>query len=206
MAIAKPLQSVTMFGRWLLAVTLALAATAATAQDSACFPDATDLEGSCPAIDAPALPGYAQRLLDRLAIYESLAGKHRLSGLASYYSSFFDGRKTANGEIYRNRRISAAHLTLPLGTWIEVTARKNGRKIRMRVNDRGPYASKFMLDLSQAAAKALGVDVGNRQVEVRVVALPGEEPLPEDYAEVVAQFDRLDPVEGSEPPAITAAR
>ncbi|HEX2060768.1 MAG TPA: RlpA-like double-psi beta-barrel domain-containing protein, partial [Thermoanaerobaculia bacterium] len=94
---------------------------------------------------------------------------------------FFDGRKTANGEIFRNARYSAAHLTLPLGTWIEVKSRATGRKLRMRVNDRGPYAKKFCLDLSQAAAKYLGVDrARDRYVEVRIIALPGEEPLPED--------------------------
>lgn len=117
---------------------------------------------------------------ERLRHYRELAEKHRLSGLASYYSSFFDGRKTANGEIFRNRRYSAAHLTLPLGTWIEVTARATGKRLRLRVNDRGPYARKFMLDLSQAAARFLGVDAArDRHVEVRVIALPGEEPLPE---------------------------
>lgn len=167
---------------------------------------------SCPAIDPPVAPAFSlpveiDVLMKRLVRYEAFAGRHRLAGLASYYSSFFDGRKTANGEIYRNKRISAAHLTLPLGTLIEVTAPKNGRKIRMRVNDRGPYAPKFMLDLSQAAAKALGVEVGNRRVEVRVVGLPGEDPLPEDYAEIVARFaGDLEPREGSEPPAVSAAR
>ena len=111
--------------------------------------------------------------------YADLEADHRLSGLASYYSTFFDGRKTANGEIYRNRKFSAAHLTLPLGCWIEVTARANGRKLRLRVNDRGPYAKKFMLDLSQAAASFLGVDVApDRYVDVRLIALPGEEPPP----------------------------
>jgi rare lipoprotein A len=103
-----------------------------------------------------------------------------VDGLASYYSAFFDGRRTANGEIYRNARYSAAHLTLPLGTWIEVTARSTGRKLRMRVNDRGPYAKKFCLDLSRAAAHYLGLDTADdRHVDIRIIALPGEEPLPE---------------------------
>lgn len=118
--------------------------------------------------------------LERLQRYAELGLKHRITGLASYYSSFFDGRKTANGEIFRNRKYSAAHLTLPLGTWIEVTSRATGKKLRMRVNDRGPYAKKFCLDLSQAAARYLGVDKHpDRHVEIRIVALPGEEPLPE---------------------------
>jgi rare lipoprotein A len=120
-------------------------------------------------------------LLERMLRYSRLAVQHRLAGLASYYSGFFDGRKTANGEIFRNRKFSAAHLTLPLGCWIEVTARATGRKLRMRVNDRGPYVKKFALDLSQAAARYLGVDVApDRHVEIRIIALPGEEPLPEE--------------------------
>lgn len=123
-------------------------------------------------------------LLQRMLRYAELAAKHRVHGLASYYSSFFDGRKTANGEIYRNSKHSAAHLTLPLGTWIEVKSRATGRKLRLRVNDRGPYAKKFFLDLSQAAARYLGVDRHrDRHVEIRIIALPGEEPLPDDPRE-----------------------
>jgi rare lipoprotein A len=129
-------------------------------------------------------------LLQRLLQYTQFGLKHRINGLASYYSSFFDGRKTANGEIFRNGKFSAAHLTLPLGTWVEVKSRATGKKLRLRVNDRGPYAKKFCLDLSQAAARYLGVDRHpDRYVDVRIIALPGEEPLPEDVdvAELGAQ-------------------
>jgi len=129
-------------------------------------------------------------LEERLHRYAELEGEHQLSGLASYYSTFFDGRQTANGEIYRNRKYSAAHLTLPLGCWIEVKARATGKKLRMRVNDRGPFVKKFMLDLSQAAARYLGLDIADdRHVEVHVIALPGEEPLPDDeVVDVAAGF------------------
>ena len=136
-------------------------------------------ERSVPLAEAP----YVDRgpLLQRMLQYAQLALKHRVSGLASYYSGFFDGRKTANGEIFRNKKYSAAHLTLPLGTWVEVKSRATGKKLRLRVNDRGPYAKKFCLDLSQAAARYLGVDTHpDRYVDVRIIALPGEEPLPED--------------------------
>jgi len=55
-----------------------------------------------------------------------------------------------------------------------------GRKVRLRVNDRGPYVNKFVIDLSQAAARQIGVDVAeDRRVIVRIIALPGEEPLPD---------------------------
>jgi rare lipoprotein A len=117
----------------------------------------------------------------RILKYASLTMRHRLSGLASYYSTSLDGTLTANGERYHNKQMSAAHLTLPLGSWVEVTARATGRKLRLRVNDRGPYVNKFAIDLSQAAARFLGVDVAeDRFVMIRVIALPGEEPLPQD--------------------------
>lgn len=114
--------------------------------------------------------------------YAGLSVKHKLAGLASYYSTSLDGSLTATGERFRNRRLTAAHLTLPLGSWVEITARATGRKIRVLVNDRGPYAKKFTIDLSQAAARALGVDVAeDRYVDIRVIALPGEQPLPENW-------------------------
>ena len=123
----------------------------------------------------------SEALHARLRRYAEIGARHRLTGLASYYSSFFDGRKTANGEIFRNRKMTAAHLTLPMGTWVEVTSRATGRKLRLRVNDRGPYVNKFMLDLSQAAARFLGVDVAkDRYVSVRIIGFPGEEPIPEE--------------------------
>jgi rare lipoprotein A len=114
--------------------------------------------------------------------YAALSLKHKLGGLASYYSASLDGTLTATGDIFRNRRLTAAHLTLPLGTWVEVTSRATGKKIRVLVNDRGPYAKKFTIDLSKAAARALGVDIAeDRYVDIKVVALPGEDPLPEDW-------------------------
>ena len=114
--------------------------------------------------------------------YAALSLKHKLAGLASYYSASLDGTLTATGEIFRNRRFTAAHLTLPLGTWVEVTSRATGKRIRVLVNDRGPYAKKFTIDLSKAAARALGVDIAeDRYVDIKVVALPGEDPLPENW-------------------------
>jgi|SRR5687768_3172594 len=133
-------------------------------------------------------PAMPHPFLERFLKYSALAVKHRVAGLASYYSGFFDGRKTANGEIFRNRKFSAAHLTLPLGCWVEVTSRATGKKLRMRVNDRGPYVNKFAIDLSQAAARYLGVDVArDRYVDIRIIALPGEEPLPEEVDPVLME-------------------
>ncbi|MEO8032800.1 MAG: septal ring lytic transglycosylase RlpA family protein [Acidobacteriota bacterium] len=127
----------------------------------------------------------------RVTRYAEVAARHRLCGLASYYSASLEGTLTANGERYHNRRLTAAHLTLPLGSWVEVKSRATGRTLRLRVNDRGPYVHKFMLDLSYAAAHALGVDEAeDRHVDVRIVALPGEEPLPDntvDWASASAE-------------------
>jgi len=112
--------------------------------------------------------------------YAAVSVKHKLDGLASYYSTSLNGTLTANGERYYNKQLSAAHLTLPLGCWVEVTSMATGRKVRLRVNDRGPYVNKFVIDLSQAAARRIGVDVAaDRRVLVRIIGLPGEEPLPD---------------------------
>jgi len=120
--------------------------------------------------------GDALKLLER---YTAVESRHRLTGLASYYSDSLDGTLTANGERYHRKKLSAAHLTLPLGTWVEVTSKATGKRIRLRVNDRGPYVKKFCLDLSHAAAHALGVDVSaDRTVMIRILELPGQTPLP----------------------------
>lgn len=119
---------------------------------------------------------YRERLLRVIAVER----RNRLTGLASYYSRSLDGTLTATGEIFRNRHHTAAHLTLPLGCVVEVRSLATGRKIRVRVNDRGPYVHKFVIDLSRAAAHALGVDVAeDRSVVIRIIKLPGEDPLPE---------------------------
>ena len=160
------------------------------------LPSCYEYAAAAPPQPPPSPSPSPDPLLQRMLRYAELAVKHRVNGLASYYSSFFDGRKTANGEVFRNGKFSAAHLTLPLGTWVEVKARATGRKLRLRVNDRGPYAKKFCLDLSQAAAHFLGVDVAaDRHVEVRIIALPGEEPLPDDV-----DFSKVDAL-----PTVTAS-
>jgi rare lipoprotein A len=119
--------------------------------------------------------------VERLLKYTAVESRHRLTGLASYYSNSLDGTLTANGEHYHMKKLSAAHLTLPLGCWVEIKSKATGKRIRLRVNDRGPYAHKFVIDLSRSAARALGVDVAeDRSVWIRIIALPGEEPLPEE--------------------------
>ncbi len=93
-------------------------------------------------------------------------------GIASWYGEEFRGRRTANGEIFDPRRLTAAHPTLPLPSLVEVTNLENGRSIRVRVNDRGPFYGGRIIDLSEAAAAALGFrEQGIARVRVRFLAL-----------------------------------
>ena len=78
-------------------------------------------------------------------------------GLASWYGSFHQGLITASGEIFDMTRLTAAHRSLPLGTRVRVTNMENGRVVRVRVNDRGPYVPGRIVDLSRQAAQALGM-------------------------------------------------
>ncbi|MFQ5988705.1 MAG: septal ring lytic transglycosylase RlpA family protein [Candidatus Methylomirabilales bacterium] len=78
-------------------------------------------------------------------------------GVASWYGPKFHGRRTASGEVFNMHQLTAAHRTLPLGTWVQVTHLENGRSIRVRINDRGPFVEGRIIDLSYAAARSLGM-------------------------------------------------
>src|ERR1035441_4993721 len=93
---------------------------------------------------------------------ESTGGER---GLASWYGKEFDGLPTASGETFRPEKISAAHRTLPLGTVVDVTNEKNGKTVRVRINDRGPFVAGRILDLSKAAAQEIA-SVGDGVVPV----------------------------------------
>jgi len=102
---------------------------------------------------------------------ESSAGYDR-TGVASWYGRDFHGKLTANGERYDMHALSAAHKTLPLPTLVRVTNLENGRSMVVRINDRGPFVKSRIIDLSYAAAKALGYDQKGT-TRVRVQALDG---------------------------------
>lgn len=91
-------------------------------------------------------------------------------GTASYYSDKFNGRKTANGEIYNSKKMTAAHNKLPLGTWIKVTNLSNKKSVVVKVNDRLHPKNKRLVDLSRAAAQKLGY-VGKGLTKVKVEVL-----------------------------------
>ncbi len=78
-------------------------------------------------------------------------------GLISYYGNEFAGNKTASGEMYDPSELTAAHRSLPFNTTLEVTNLDNGKKVKVRVNDRGPFKRSRILDVSLAAAKKLGL-------------------------------------------------
>ena len=94
-------------------------------------------------------------------------------GTASWYGEYFDGKPTASGEPYDMYDMTAAHLTLPLGSYVKVTNLRNGRAIVVRVNDRGPIVPGRIIDLSYGAAVALGYDKrGLQRVRLDVVKPP----------------------------------
>lgn len=96
-------------------------------------------------------------------------------GIASWYGSQFQGRLTANGEIFDKERLSAAHTTLPMPSLVEVQNLENGRRITVRLNDRGPFVDDRIIDLSRAAATELGFQAkGLAKVRVRYL---GHAPL-----------------------------
>jgi rare lipoprotein A len=95
------------------------------------------------------------------------------AGLASWYGYAHQGKRTASGELYDPRDLTAAHRTLPLGTRLMVTNLDNGRVVQVRVNDRGPFVRWRLVDLSYAAAGVLGATArGVFPVRLRVISLP----------------------------------
>lgn len=107
------------------------------------------------------------------------------SGTASWYGGGdgFAGKPTASGEIFDPSHLTAAHKTLPLGTWLEVEDLDNHRKVVVKVNDRGPFVRGRILDLSKAAAERLGMlGSGTAEVRIRTVDIH-DKPVPLDPAE-----------------------
>lgn len=92
------------------------------------------------------------------------------SGEASWYAEKFEGRLTASGERFDAGALTAAHRTLPLGSHVRVRSLATGKSVVVRINDRGPYVKKRIIDLSYAAAKALGLtDARSMQVQIERV-------------------------------------
>jgi rare lipoprotein A len=94
-------------------------------------------------------------------------------GIASWYGHPFDGRRTSSGEIYNMHAMTAAHRTLPFGTKVRVHDLENGQTVVVRINDRGPFVAGRIIDLSYAAAKAMGM-TGTALVRLQILK-PGQE-------------------------------
>ena len=93
-------------------------------------------------------------------------------GIASYYGKKFHKKRTANGKIFNMYKVSAAHKSYPLGTKVRVTNLENGKSLKLIINDRGPFVSGRIIDLSYKAAKKLGfVNQGTVKVRIDVLRL-----------------------------------
>ena len=107
-----------------------------------------------------------------LSAKRSFAKGYIQKGKASWCGSKFHGKHTASGERYNMYAMTAAHKSLPIGTYVEVTRLQNGRSVTVRINDRGPFVPGRIIDLSYKAAKELGITKrGDASVRIRVVQL-----------------------------------
>ncbi|MBP7346369.1 MAG: hypothetical protein RL135_1164 [Bacteroidota bacterium] len=90
------------------------------------------------------------------------------TGMASFYADKYVGRKTSNGEKFKQNKLTAAHKTLPFGTKVKVTNLSNGQSVKVRINDRGPFIQGRIIDLSKKAAKKIDlVNAGVTKVTIR---------------------------------------
>jgi peptidoglycan lytic transglycosylase len=111
----------------------------------------------------PPAPAYPQRILTRE------------TGIASWYGHPYHGRAAADGEIYDMEKLTAAHRTLPFGTWVRVTNLGNQKSVDVRIIDRGPFIDGRIIDVSHAAAEALDmVRAGLAKVRVDVLSMANE--------------------------------
>ena len=118
------------------------------------------------------LAACASRQPSAPAVNPRPAAGVREEGVASWYggNDGFEGKPTASGEIYDGNQMTAAHRTLPLGTVVDVENLENGKTLRVRINDRGPFVKGRIIDLSRTAARELGV-IGPGTVNVRLTII-----------------------------------
>lgn len=113
-------------------------------------------------------PSAAERQPPVIGLYEE-------AGVASWYGVPFDGHRTSDGEIYDMHQFTAAHRTLPFNSVVRVTNLTNGKQTEVRINDRGPFVANRVIDLSYAAAQAIGM-VGPGTAQVRLDLVSGSSP------------------------------
>lgn len=130
---------------------------------------------ACTASRPEKIPGYPNPYKVFNRWYQPIPSAKGFSqtGTASWYGKKFHGRKTANGEIYNMYALTAAHKTLPLGTWLYVENTENGKTVKVRVNDRGPFVGERIIDLSYKAALAIDMTGnGTATVKIRAIGKP----------------------------------
>jgi len=99
--------------------------------------------------------------------------------MASWYGEPYNGRRSANGEIYDMEQLTAAHRTLPFDTWVEVDDLDNGKHVDVRITDRGPFVAGRIIDLSRAAAREIDLlGPGVARVRLRVIEVPHPSAVP----------------------------
>jgi rare lipoprotein A len=127
--------------------------------------------------NSEATPAHASSVVSKPEIRKQASKKAPYQiGTASWYGSYFDGKPTASGEAYDMYDLTAAHPTLPLGSYVRVTNLHNGRAVIVRVNDRGPIVQGRIIDLSYGAAEILQFQQkGLQRVRLDVVK-PGNRP------------------------------
>ncbi len=110
-------------------------------------------------------------------------------GIASWYGPGFHGKLTSSGEVFDQNKMTAAHRSLPLGSRVLVTNERNGRRVEVTINDRGPFVPGRIVDLSKAAAVRLGMlEAGTAPVRVEVLNLPPDSSYRVKYAVQIASF------------------
>jgi rare lipoprotein A len=123
------------------------------------------------ALAAAAIAGCARRR--RVPAVRPLTVGYTEIGVASWYGYPYHGRRAASGEIYDMEKLTAAHRTLPFGSLVRVENLENGRRVQVRINDRGPFVEGRIIDLSRAAARALGMlGPGTARVRLVLIGLP----------------------------------
>src|SRR5499426_4675479 len=137
------------------------------------------LLSSCTGIHKPVSVPAEGKLQPDVSGAESPSTTHVQVGMASWYRKGFHGRPTASGEIYDMYQPTAAHLTAPLGTYALVTNLENGQSVRVRINDRGPYKYRRILDLSYEAARQIDMvrpGLGRVQIDFLAEPAPATQP------------------------------
>lgn len=109
-------------------------------------------------------------LIALTSLVMTVHARENFMGVASYYADMFEGRLTANGEIYTHDRMTCAHKTLPFGTVLKVTNLSNDKSVIVTVNDRGPFIKGRVVDLTKAAARKIDmIHRGIAKVKVEII-------------------------------------